>query len=350
MPVSLKHTFQSAKIDSADATIVQPSNWNAEHQLTLATNRLLGRTTAGTGAAEEISAGTALALSGGTLAVTNVPVANGGTGASTLTGYVKGSGTSPLTGSATIPTSDLTGTLPVANGGTGAATLTANNVLLGNGTSALQAVAPGASGNLLTSNGTTWTSAAAPAAPFQNLTVVASSGTFTIPAGIATIKVTVIGGGGGGGGQPGSAGSAGGDTSLASGTQTISTITGNGGAGGPSNNGSTGGAGGSASGGNLNFSGDPGQSSSQNGFMGWQPGGSSFFGGGGQAGSGGNYGGGGAGVSSSTSTAPGGGGGGGGTAISYLKNLTPGNTLTVTIGAGGSGSTSGGNGVVVIEY
>jgi hypothetical protein len=52
-------------------------------------------------------------------------------------------------------------TIAVANGGTGAATLTANNVLLGNGTSALQAVAPGTSGNVLTSDGTTWTSAAA---------------------------------------------------------------------------------------------------------------------------------------------------------------------------------------------
>ena len=59
---------------------------------------------------------------------------------------------------ASVSASTLTGTLPVANGGTGAATLTANNVLLGNGTSALQAVAPGSSGNLLTSNGTTWVS------------------------------------------------------------------------------------------------------------------------------------------------------------------------------------------------
>jgi hypothetical protein len=48
----------------------------------------------------------------------------------------------------------------VANGGTGATTLTANNVLLGNGTSAVQVVAPGTNGNVLTSNGTTWTSAA----------------------------------------------------------------------------------------------------------------------------------------------------------------------------------------------
>ena len=59
-------------------------------------------------------------------------------------------------------TTAVTGTLPVANGGTGAASLTANNVLLGNGTSAVQVVAPSTSGNVLTSNGTTWTSAAAP--------------------------------------------------------------------------------------------------------------------------------------------------------------------------------------------
>jgi len=54
------------------------------------------------------------------------------------------------------------GTLAVAYGGTGANTLTANNVLLGNGTSALQAVAPSTTGNVLTSNGTTWVSSAPP--------------------------------------------------------------------------------------------------------------------------------------------------------------------------------------------
>ena len=60
-------------------------------------------------------------------------------------------------GSANI-TPGVTGTLPVGNGGTGATSLTANNVLLGNGTSALQVVAPGSNGNVLTSNGTTWVS------------------------------------------------------------------------------------------------------------------------------------------------------------------------------------------------
>jgi hypothetical protein len=54
----------------------------------------------------------------------------------------------------------VTGTLPVANGGTGATTLTAENVILGDGTSAVKFVAPGTSGNLLTSDGTTWASTA----------------------------------------------------------------------------------------------------------------------------------------------------------------------------------------------
>lgn len=62
---------------------------------------------------------------------------------------------------ATLSAGTLTLTTPLAvtSGGTGAATLTANNVLLGNGTSAVQFVAPGTNGNILQSNGTTWTSA-----------------------------------------------------------------------------------------------------------------------------------------------------------------------------------------------
>jgi hypothetical protein len=50
--------------------------------------------------------------------------------------------------------------LAVADGGTGVSTLTANAVVLGNGTSAVQTVAPSTTGNLLTSDGTTWVSAA----------------------------------------------------------------------------------------------------------------------------------------------------------------------------------------------
>jgi hypothetical protein len=62
-----------------------------------------------------------------------------------------------ITGGTITGITDLT----VADGGTGASSITANSVILGNGTSALSGnlVAPSTSGNLLTSNGTTWTSA-----------------------------------------------------------------------------------------------------------------------------------------------------------------------------------------------
>lgn len=55
MTISLKHSFQSQKSDGSDSTEVQPSNWNAEHTLTCASNKVLGRATAGTGAVEEIA-------------------------------------------------------------------------------------------------------------------------------------------------------------------------------------------------------------------------------------------------------------------------------------------------------
>ena len=79
--------------------------------------------------------------------VTSVDVSGGTTGLTTTGG--------PVTSSGTIT---LAGTLAVANGGTGATSLTANNVLLGNGTSAPLFVAPGTAGNVLTSNGSTWAS------------------------------------------------------------------------------------------------------------------------------------------------------------------------------------------------
>lgn len=47
MAVSLKHAFTSNVADSGDATLVQPSNWNAEHNLTAGANTLLGAVTAG---------------------------------------------------------------------------------------------------------------------------------------------------------------------------------------------------------------------------------------------------------------------------------------------------------------
>lgn len=73
-------------------------------------------------------------------AATNVrTVATGGTGASTLTGVVKGNGTSAFTAGTVSLTTEVAGTLPVASGGTGATTLT--GYVKGNGTSAMTAAA-----------------------------------------------------------------------------------------------------------------------------------------------------------------------------------------------------------------
>jgi hypothetical protein len=116
-----------------------------------------------------ISGGVAAAPSYGKIGLSThvdgtLPIANGGTG-STSTQFVA-LGT------------NVSGTLPVANGGTGAATLTTNNVLLGNGTSALQVVAPGTNGNVLQSNGTTWVSAANPSSQvYPGVGIANSTGT-----------------------------------------------------------------------------------------------------------------------------------------------------------------------------
>jgi hypothetical protein len=74
MAITVKHSKVSTIPDGDDTSVVRPSDWNADHQLT------------------------------GT-----IPVANGGTGAATLTGYVKGNGTANMTAASTIPSTDVTG-------------------------------------------------------------------------------------------------------------------------------------------------------------------------------------------------------------------------------------------------
>ncbi len=54
--VAITHNFVSAKGDGTDATLLQPSYWNANHVITFAaTQKVAGRNTAGGGAAEEVS-------------------------------------------------------------------------------------------------------------------------------------------------------------------------------------------------------------------------------------------------------------------------------------------------------
>jgi len=116
--------------------------------------------------------GTVAIANGGSGQTTAQAAMNAFAGAVTSGSYLRGNGTNVVMSTiqaADVPTlnqnttgtaANVTGTVAVANGGTGSTTLTANNVLLGNGTSALQVVAPGTSGNVLTSNGTTWVSSA----------------------------------------------------------------------------------------------------------------------------------------------------------------------------------------------
>lgn len=63
----------------------------------------------GTGLTSFTSGGAVYATSTSALTTGTLPVASGGTGAVTLTGYVKGNGTSAFTASATIPNTDITG-------------------------------------------------------------------------------------------------------------------------------------------------------------------------------------------------------------------------------------------------
>lgn len=77
--------------------------WSANPLGTVTSVDLSGGTTGLTTSGGPITTSGTITLAG-TLAV-----ANGGTGATTLTGYVKGTGTSALTASSTIPNTDITG-------------------------------------------------------------------------------------------------------------------------------------------------------------------------------------------------------------------------------------------------
>jgi len=142
-------------------------------------NSVIGGTTTAAGAFTTLSATGATTFSGATVV------------SGSLTANTFSSSGATITGGSISGITDLA----VADGGTGASSITSNSVILGNGSSALSGnlVAPSTSGNVLTSNGTTWTSVAG-AYPLTSGTAVDStSGTaisFTsIPSWVKRITV-----------------------------------------------------------------------------------------------------------------------------------------------------------------
>lgn len=270
-----------------------------------------------------------------------------GTLASGVSSFSAGTtGFTPSTGTTGAVT--LGGTLGAANGGTGQTSYTNGQLLIGNGSTgglSKATLTQGTGISITNAAGSiTIASTLTVGANAQVFTTVGSGQNFTIPAGVTKLKVTVVGGGGGYGGS-------GGTSTVASGTQSITSISATGGA----NNGS----GGLGSNGDLNIRGGGGGAGSYgvSNVLGGNGGSSILGGGGAPMASGGNYGGGAGGLTQSSSCGfiPGDTGkGAGGAAIKWLSGLTPGNNLSVTVGAGGAdpslGFLFGAPGVVIFEW
>lgn len=130
MTVQVKHTKNVTIADDATAAAagqVVPSDWNASHTFTGTANKVLGFD--GSGAATELST----TGSGNIVLATSASLTTPDLGTPSAVTLTNGTGLPLTTG--------VTGTLPVANGGSGAATLT--GILKGNGTSAFSAATAG---------------------------------------------------------------------------------------------------------------------------------------------------------------------------------------------------------------
>lgn len=139
-------------------------------------------------------------------------VDHGGTGATTLTGYVKGSGTSAMTASSTIPTTDLSGTVTNAQLANSSITINGSSVSLGGSTSVGTVTSVSATagtgisitGSPITSSGTLNITNSAPdqtvaitgaggavvTGTYPNFTITTPSGTVTSVTGTAPISST----------------------------------------------------------------------------------------------------------------------------------------------------------------
>lgn len=128
MAISITHAFVSGKADPPDTSLIKPSNWNAPHTLSMGTGKLVGRTTAATGAAEEIAVSGALTFSAQTLslptdAITNAYLANMATQtikgrATAATGDPEDLTVAQVTAMLNTFTTSLKGLVPASGGGT----------------------------------------------------------------------------------------------------------------------------------------------------------------------------------------------------------------------------------------
>jgi len=69
MAIEVKHKFQSTQPDSGNPDLIDPSDWNDDHDIALAAQRIMGRATGTAGPVEEIPLGNGLQFSAGALAV-----------------------------------------------------------------------------------------------------------------------------------------------------------------------------------------------------------------------------------------------------------------------------------------
>lgn len=73
MTIALRHAFQSNIADRDVNGYIKPSNWNDNHVLTLAPNKVVGRTSSGVGAAEEIGGDDGIEITGGAIRISAIP-------------------------------------------------------------------------------------------------------------------------------------------------------------------------------------------------------------------------------------------------------------------------------------